>query len=521
MEYFNYYSLPAVAALILKLLLLAATRVMPLRSTETNIFLAFLFTLALHNVAEIMMFNYSGPQEGIIPIRSGFLYFTMSIVAIAILFHLMLVRLRNSTSWNVPVGLLKKLLYIPATMLLLALWMTDDMVRGFIPHAYSYTRVPGDLYIFFETYAIGYLVASISILSVAAVFSTNLVHRRKNVITLLGMLPMTALPIVVIVLQKYSINMFNLLMWFPLALTFFLIITAYAIYEHRLFNIFFHLPGTRLHRRHTAFHRRITDFLSELDKLPSISIEEALNKLATTLKCNVALVGAGKGALQAQPASSISSPLNMNRLQNGELDRIDEIVVTKELKRQDPEIHSALSGANCAAVIPFRPFKDTSAGWLLLGGARNAPDELPIDFSVVESLFDRMGDLFLENIVREREELEQLQNRLDQQLFVNKQLNTELNRKQGMIDALYSDHASTFDASSPGISLDAITTGLEKKLITETLATLKGNVSATAKTLGLTRQTLYAKMESYGIESDKWRERSKKSKDRKTARRTR
>lgn len=506
MEYFNYYCLPAVAALILKLLLFAATRVMPLRNAEANVFLAFLFILALHNVSEIMMFNYSGPQDGVIPLRSGFLYFTMSIIAIGILLHLMLVRLRSTTHWNVPVERLKKLLYVPAAALLIILWMTDDLVQGFVPHAYSYTRVTGHLYILFEIYAIGYLVASISILGLATICSTNRVHRRKNDITLFGMLPMTALPIIVIVLQKYGINTFNLLILFPLALTFFLIITAYAIYEHRLFNIFFHLPGTRLRRRHTAFHRRITDFLSELDRLPSISIEEALSRLATTLRCSVAVVGAGKGLLQAEPVSSASDCLHFDRLRAGELEKIDRIVVTKELKRQDPELYSVLSHANCAAVIPFRPFRGASAGWLLLGGARNAPGELPIDFSVVEDLFDRMGDLFLENIVKEREELDAVQARLQYQLSVNEQLDSELKRKQNMIDTLYNQYALEIDESSPRASLDDLTSGLEKKLISGTLVRLKGNVSATAKTLGMTRQTLYAKLKNYGIESKKWRE---------------
>ncbi|MDZ7841188.1 MAG: helix-turn-helix domain-containing protein [Gammaproteobacteria bacterium] len=81
---------------------------------------------------------------------------------------------------------------------------------------------------------------------------------------------------------------------------------------------------------------------------------------------------------------------------------------------------------------------------------------------MVESLFDRMGDLFLEHIVREREEVDRLQREL----------------------------------------------ALQKKLICEPLARLKGNVSATAKSLGLTRQTLYARMDSYDIDRSKWRRRS-------------
>lgn len=502
---FSYYSLPAVAALILKILLLLATRVMPLRNAESKVFLAFLFVLALHNVSEVMMLNYAGPQDGIIPLRSGFLYYTMSIVAMAVLVHLMLVRINSSTHWTVPVEQLKKWIYLPAAVVLVMLWTTEDMVKGFVPHGYSFTRVPGPLYVWFETYALGYLLASFAILSLAAMYSSNRVHRRKNVITLLGMTPIIALPVAVIVLQKNGINVFNLLLSFPLALTFFLIITAYAIYEHRLFNIFFHLPGTRLHRRRTAFHRRIAEFIGELDRLPSISVEEALNKLAEALKCNVALVGAGRGRVEARPASRGAERLDFNRLREEELGGITEIVLTKELRERDPSIYSTLKGANCAAVIPFHPFKDTSAGWLLLGGAKDASEELPIDFSIVESLFDRMGDLFLETIVREREQMYALKMELEQQKTCNEQLTEELSRKQGTIDSLYNLHAAECAESIPRVRLEDLTGELEKKVICETLAQLKGNVSATAKSLGLTRQTLYAKMENYGIESDKWR----------------
>lgn len=509
MEFFNPYCIPAVIALALKVLLLWATRVMPLRNTESRVFLGFLFVLALHNISEIMMFNYSGPQEGIIPLRAGFLYYSMSIVAMAVLLHLMLVRLGSSTGWNIPIRKFRWCLYVPGALVLTMLWMTDKMVKGFVPYEFSYTHVPGPLYVWFEVYALAYLVASIAILGVSTLYSASRARRRKNLITLVGMTPIIVMPIVVIVLQGLGLNEFNLLLWFPLALTLFLVVTAYAIYEDRLFDVFFHVPGTRLYSRRTRFHEGIKSFIAELDRLPSISVQEALNKLAATLKCNVAIVGAGKDApLEASPLSGTSSRLDFDQLKEAELEKIDEIVLTKEMKQQDPRVYAALSGANCAAVLPFRPFKGTSAGWLLLGGTRRSPEDLPIDFATVESLFDRMGDLFLDNMVKEREQLATLQTEMEEVLSTNEGLKAELERKQSAIDALYDRFAVDKAGSSSSVSLDELTAGLEKKVICDTLAQLKGNVSATAKTLGLTRQTLYAKMESYGIDNKKWRKRS-------------
>lgn len=504
MEFVNPYSIPAIAALVLKLILLWVVKVMPLRTSEARVFLAFLSVLALHNFSEILVFNYSGPREGVIQLRSGLLYFTMSVAAMAVLVHLMLVRLKASTGWNIPLRHWK-LLYVPAAAVLFMLWSSNDMIRGFVPYEFSYTRVPGPLYGWFELYALGYLSISVIILGMAVWFSVNRAQWRKNIIAALGMAPIIIMPIVVIVLQKAGIHAFNLPLWFALALTFFLVVMAYAIYEHRLFDVFFHLPGTRLHQRRTGFHQRIRGFLAELDRLPHMSVEEALNKLATTLQCSVALVGRGREPVEAEPLSNDMSRLRCDRLGVEQLERFDDIVLTKEARYERPDIHATLSSANCAAVIPFRPFRETSAGWLLLGGRRNAPDDLPVDFATVESLFDRMGDLFLDHMVREREQLDRVQRELADQAATRQRLEAELARKEKTINTLYDQLASQCAGSGPGARLDELTAGLEKKMICETLTRLKGNVSATAKSLGLTRQTLYAKMDSYGIDNKKWR----------------
>lgn len=504
MEFINPYSIPAVAALILKLLLLWVVKIMPLRTSESRVFLAFLSVLALHNFSEIMVFNYSGPREGIIPLRSGLLYFTMSIVAMAVLVHLMLIRLKASTGWHVPLGRLK-LLYVPAGIVLFMLWTSHDMIQGFQPYGISYTRVPGPLYVWFELYALAYLGAALAILVLATAFSTTQPQQRKNIISAIGMAPIIAMPVVVIVLQKFGLHVFNLPMWFALALTFFVAVMAYAIYEHRLFDVFFHIPGTRLRSRRTSFHQGIKDFLAELDRLPHMSVEGALNRLAATLKCSVALVGPGREPVEAEPLSAGTRHLVFDHLKQEVLEKINDITLTKEVKNDQPDVYASLREANCAAVIPFRPFKGTSAGWLLLGGRQSSPDELPIDFAMVESLFDRMGDLFLDHMVRERKQLHALQRELALQVAANERLEVEVARKDNTIRTLYNQHVPQGADPAAGASLEEITAGLEKQVICATLAELKGNVSATAKSLGLTRQTLYAKMQNYGIESKRWR----------------
>jgi len=510
--YFNPYSLPAIVALGLKILLLGMTGVTPLRhSSESRVFLAFLFVLALHNVAEILGLNHPPPADAdtMVNLRAGLLYFTMSIVAMAILLHLVLVRLKASTDWGPPIEDWRcwSLLYAPAAAVLTVLWMSDAMIKGFVAHGFSYTRVPGPLYHWFEWYAIIYLVAALGTLILSVLCSSNRRHQRKSLIMLAGIAPLILMPIVVILLQKLGFESFNLPLWFALALTFFLMVTAYAIHEHRLFNLFLRLPGTRMGRRHTAFHRRIKRFVAELDRLPDLNLEQALGKLAAALRCSVAIVESGRTPIRGQPLSSQARQLRLERLSEQTLGRFDQIVATRELKRDYPGTYATLRDANCAAVIPFRPFKDASAGWLLIGGGKTAPDEAPVDFVAIESLFDKLGDLFLETIVREREQLSNAKQELEKQVSVNRELQQALDGKQDTIDALYGRYAAEHGAAAGLFKLEELTAGLEKKMITETLARLQGNVSATAKSLGLTRQTLYAKMENYGIDSDRWRRR--------------
>lgn len=495
MESFNLYSIPAVIALLLKIGLLAATRISPIRTAESKIFLVLLFVLGLHNISEIMGFNYSGPKTGVISLTAGFLYYTFSIIAIAVVCHLMLIRLYITTNWHLPISNLIPWIYIPMVIVLYMLWFTDDLIRGFMASGFSYTRVPGSLYPWFEMYAMGYLSFAFVTLVVATIFSNSKYNRKKNVITLCGITPVLLMPVIVIGLQSYGIQAFSLPLWFALALSLFLIITAYAIYEHRLFDILVHLPWTKIYQRRTEFHNQIKAFISEVDKLPVFNIEEILSRLSKILNCGVAIVGIAKEPLISEYSEST---LKLDDVPSSSFSEITDIVVTKEIEKTDSKIYLTLSSINCAAVIPFKPFEGKVQGWFLLSGKSDQPDTLPIDFAVVETLFDRMGSVFLEAIVKEREEVEQLRLALQQEKAKTLELSEELQTTKEALGAALGNTQVMVEGDWPN-EKKKINQLLEKQAIEAALEELKGNMTATAQKLGMSRQSLYTKIQTYGI----------------------
>jgi hypothetical protein len=65
-----------------------------------------------------------------------------------------------------------------------------------------------------------------------------------------------------------------------------------------------------------------------------------------------------------------------------------------------------------SAIVPFYPKTKRAAGWLLMGESFNEQVYSPQDFRLVEQLFDKMADLFLEGMVSMRAEIDDTEDRL-------------------------------------------------------------------------------------------------------------
>ncbi len=397
------YAIPAILALAAKAVIFFYARFSGQRNLETRLYLLFLFAFAIQNLAEISVFTAKAQQLPSPP--GGLLYFAGSIAALALFLHFALILARNhgGRSLRDPVLLL---IYTPAVVLEILVWSGDLLVAGFVPLAYTYTKVPGPLYFLFELYAVGYVCLGAVMLFYGGWRQVTPVKRLKNRIMFLSLLPTFIVVVAVISLQHYSdLRAFNTTVTLPIALTFFLAVTAYATHQHRLFDIQFFIPWSKVRARKTAFYDRIRAMIAEIADLGSV--REAVHRLADTLRCPVALVSSGKPVLAvaggAQPM--VAFPLEQLR-------QIDRIVVANEIADTAPQTCALMRQHNIAAIVPFYPHSQGASGWMLLGDAFSEQVYTSLDFKMVEQLFDKMAELFLDKLLFVRNQLATAERRL-------------------------------------------------------------------------------------------------------------
>jgi len=395
------YSIPAVVALLIKAGIYFYVRPLSLRSLQTRIFLLFLITLSLMNLSEISYFvTFDGVRPEMPP--GGYLYFACSIVGLALILHLALLMARD---WEPAQQVHMRWIYVPATILMALLWLTPWLVAGFEVRNYTYYRVAGPLYGVFEAYVLACCWAVIALFTYGALFHRSNTARVKNAMMLLGLVPMGLIVTSVILIQHMGVKLFNTTFTLPIMMNFFLVVAAYAIHQYRMFDVAFYIPWSTVRRRKTAFYRRIRTLVGEMASLQSVG--QAIDRLADALQCPVALVTGSQAIMAAAGASPA-----MTRIPVQALRRFDHIVVAGELADSDPAGCELMRRHGVAAVVPFHPFSRNATGWLLLGETFSDNVYSPLDFRVVEELFDKMADLFLDRLLSMRSELATANRRL-------------------------------------------------------------------------------------------------------------
>ena len=221
---------------------------------------------------------------------------------------------------------------------------------------------------------------------------------------------MTLVVITVLVLLHFGIRWINASVVFPVAITYFLVVTAYAIHQHRLFDIQFFIPWSKVRARKTAFYDRIRAMTAEIADLGSV--REATHRLSETLGCSVALVSTGKPVLAVAGGAQQMVAFPLEQLRN-----IDRIVVANEIADSAPATYALMRQHGVAAVVPFYPHSQSASGWMLLGDAFSEQVYTPLDFKMVEQLFDKMAELFLDKLLLMRSQLAAAERRLQTMEF--------------------------------------------------------------------------------------------------------
>jgi N-terminal 7TM region of histidine kinase/Bacterial regulatory protein, Fis family len=504
---FTPYALPAMVALLAKIGIFYYARYTKVHNIQTQLYLLCLFALSIQDLTEIQLFLSNAKALTHPPEISGTIYYSASILAIAFFLHLTLAlaKIRTHRGGVLSVGS-TILLYAPAVGLHALLLAPPLLIAGYEPMGYTYIRVPGPYYFLYQVYAIGYLAAAAGILFYGSRRQTTPLRRLQNKYLLIGLVPTAIVVPVVIVLQQVGVRGINSTVTVPLTVSFFLVVTAYAIHQHRLFDITFFLPWSKVRRRKTAFYRRIQALITEIAEMGSV--QRIIQSVSDALHCPIAMIGGPKPAL-----AMAGEAFGIARFPLDELKRIDHIVVANEIAATMPTTYALMKRHKVAAVVPFHPYSQAAASWMLLGEAFNEQVYSPLDFKTVETLFARLADRFLDNQLLLRSQLLEAQREIDalhmrladtwEQIdALRKKLDGEESEahptRRKELDALHGELTSVqleaIERLSEKRSLDEHVADFEARLIAKTVEHCNGDIYRAAELLDLPLETLQGKL---------------------------
>lgn len=520
---------PPIIALLFKAGIYAYAWSTKTHNLHTRLYLLFLFSFSIQNIAEIFGL-YKVNVDSAMPHFEGELFYAAVIVALALFFHLALAVAFDQQRVAKKIAL--AFVYGYAAVLQLLLVFTTYLIQGFETLEYGFglsiTRVPGPLYFLFEFYVVGLLVGSSGILGYGLKKQETPQKRAKNLMLLVAIIPTVAAGLLVIGLLHFRVKWINTSVIFPTTITFFLILTAYATHQYRIFDIQFFIPWSKVRARKTAFYDRIRAMIAEIADLGSA--REAVTRLGDTLRCPVALMSSGKPVLAVAGGTQqmVAFPLE-------QLHKIERITVANEIADVAPDTYRMMRAHGVAAIVPFYPHSQSVSGWMLLGDAFSEQVYTPLDFKMVEQLFARLADLFLDKMVSMRTQLaeaqrgghmlEQRTQVLEQNLSALREENHALrwqnhalmeehmaNAKHTLLDYLDAPKKAARRAAQKGAeppplkTLDEHLGEYEAHLIEQTLESCGGNQAKAARLLGLKPNTLHYKLERYGLTGEKKRQ---------------
>jgi small-conductance mechanosensitive channel len=503
--HFTPYALPAILALLIKIAMFVYARYSKVHNLQTQLFLLFLFCVAVQNLAEIQFFLLH--EDGYLRASDvGSWWYGAAVLELAFLLHLTFV---VGTDWrdsgeNIPtVGV--ALIYVPAIVIEILLWSTRLLIVDFEPMSYTVTQIPGPLYFLFQLYVVGYLCLAIGLLAHGSRTLSSKFRRRQSRFLLVGLAPFVGLAVVIIVLRFLGFRGFNATATLPFTVTFLLVVTAYATHQYRLFDIEFFLPWSKVRKRKTAFYSRIQALIAEIAGMSSV--QRIIHSISEALHCPVALVGGPTPSL-----AIAGEAFGIARFPLDELKKIDQIVVANEIAKAMPSTHALMKRHKIAAIVPFHPHSQAAASWMLLGEAFSEQVYSPLDFKTVETLFARLADNFLDNqlllrsqLLEAQREIDTLHARLagawDEIDSLRRELFDAKSERQTQDPAVFGHEriASALDAEhrhdAARGSVDESVTEYEMRLIAKTMDHCGGDVSRAAELLNLPKATLSKKLQ--------------------------
>lgn len=290
-----------------------------------------------------------------------------------------------------------------------------------------------------------------------------------------------------VLLLHFKIRLFNSTVTLPLLFTLLLAAVGYAVHNRRLIELDFYIPWSRTRREKKKFYAHLSRFYVELTE-PS-SLQDIVSRLSAILKCPAALISSAKEIfIQAGEFPALE------HFAKHELYGLDHMLVIDEIGETHPQLYALMKQHQAGAVVPFYPQSKHMASWLLLGENFCKQVYTPLDFKVVERLFEKLGHLLLDALVASA----------GQEPKVGSQtLKAYQGEIQEQINAKLEALLLRFDESRLDKSLDEHLSEVEALLLVHALKRCGGNYSQTARFLGLRANTLHYRLARYGLLEEK------------------
>ncbi|HEX9627241.1 MAG TPA: helix-turn-helix domain-containing protein [Acidiferrobacterales bacterium] len=480
----NPYSIPAILALILKLGILYAARRAGVRNRQSRLFeLAVLFSMVM-NLVEITIFHYATPAT----IETGIrIYYGAALLVISLLTHLAITitfdnaegrrRARSFGFYGVPLTLIAVVFFTP--------WI----VAGFQPfRGYTYIRVPGPLYWLFE----GYIVLGCLTFALLPLFGIRAGRSPRECdqckLWMLTATPPALLIISVMILLHLKMWIYSATVTLPLLLTLHLAAIGYAVHSRRVIEVDYYIPLTRKRRTKLAFYKRLLELFDE--RSPPTGMHAVLQRLRETFGAPVCLLTPdGPRCVGAEGTSPLA------RFPVSALTPITQLATIDDLRVSDPAIVELMRRHDTAAVVPLLPSGDTVAQWIVIGEPFGSKVYSPLDFRFARKMFDRLTAAV---------------GRLPEYAPATASPAKDIGdpQRRETADQAPTTHAvmrSTDEyrpvSDDPGAewTLEQRLQQIERNILEDTLRQCRGNQAEAARRLGLRPNTLYYKLQRYGM----------------------
>lgn len=293
-------------------------------------------------------------------------------------------------------------LYLSAGGILVLLWLTPLLVTGFVQQGAFFVPAKGPWFEFLLYYLIGSQLISLGFLVQGSRHAASTLVQRRNALLAIGLLaPLAGLMAVPLL---HDSGFAALALAWPGVMTLYLAAAAPVLFGNRLPDPAFYVPGTRSRKNRIAFYRRLQQATGTI--ATATGAEFAVQELANTFGAPVVLRANDGRPVAASPAYHnplLSLPAALLRPCRHFLLREDGDVA--------PALRHAMTHYGVDAILPLYPYGDGATGWLLIGAPFASLVVSSRDVRETTPLFNRVGELVLEQLVTMHKEAEQHEQR--------------------------------------------------------------------------------------------------------------